>query len=97
MFQHGSAFYRESTNIITTPTGFRTGVQSTGSPQTQVSVLHISAPECNLQGVDKHKYHSYIFRHRSAIYRESTNISITPTCFANGVIILIIVTLVNTN
>ena len=85
MFRHRSVIYRESTNISITPTSFGTGVQSTGSSQIEVSLLHVSARECILQGVHKYNYHSYRFQNRSAIYRESTNTSISPTYFGTGV------------
>ena len=71
------------------PTCFGTGVPSSGrlrahritSPTLHSGTQHVSAPECHLQAVYEHKGSqvqpsiqvSNMFRHRSAIFRQTTN------------------------
>ena len=88
MFRHRNAIFRQSTNTSPTlhvryPTCFGTGMPSSGSLRTQVQrstsgIQHVSAPECHLQAVYEHKSNaplqvSNMFRHRNAIFRQSTN------------------------
>jgi len=104
MFRHRNAIFWQSTNTSPTlhfrhPTCFTTAMPTSGSLRTQVQrstsgIQHVSAPECHLQAVYEHKSNaplqaSNMFRHRNAIFRQSTNTRPTlhfrhPTCFGTG-------------